>query len=60
MTLIQKMIDVFKNLKQPQHSAFMKEKPNKTAGNQGIVDMQSERFAPLTSLKVAFLGGKAG
>ena len=54
------MIDVFKNLKQPQHSGFMKEKPNKTAGNQGIVDMQSERFAPLTSLKVLFWSGKAG
>ena len=54
------MIDIFKNLKQPQHSAFVKEKPNKTAGNQGIVDMQSERFAPLTSLKVLFWSGKAG
>ena len=54
------MIDVFKNLKQPQHSDFKKEKPNKTAGNQGFVDMQSERFAPLTSLKVLFWSGKAG
>ena len=29
-------------------------------GSQGIIDIQNERFAPLTSLKVVFWGGKAG
>lgn len=33
---------------------------NDIAGSQGIVDIQNERFVPLTSLKVTFWGGKAG
>jgi len=33
---------------------------NDTVGTHRIFDIQNELFAPLTSLKVMFSGGKAG